>query len=443
MGHASHIRIVPFPLTPSLDVSLPILYDTCAPVARWAIVLGKDIAMRIGMLADMYKPHVSGVTNYISLNKRFLEDLGHEVFVFTFGGMDYEDEESNIIRSPGLPLVDTGVYLNVRYTREAARLLHSMDVVHVHHPFLSGRLALWHCQPRGIPVAFTNHTRYDLYSQIYLPMLPESVGESFLKAYLPSFCRQCDLVIAPSAGLRDVLRRLQVDAPIEVIPNGVDLQRFEREITPVPRESLGFERDDVVLVYVGRLGREKNLPFLLRAFKGVAEALEDARLLIVGDGPERENLEDRALHMGLRERVRFTGLVPYEEIPRYYKVADAFVTASVTEVHPLSVIEAMAAGLPVLGIQSPGVGDTVEDGVTGLLAQEEDLAAFTAKMVRLVSEDGLRCEMGERARKASAQYDIRRTSRLVLEHYERLVRAAKPRRRSLRARWLHFVDKWK
>ncbi len=399
--------------------------------------------MRIGMLADMYKPHISGVTNYISLNKRFLEQLGHEVFVFTFGGLDYEDDESNIIRSPGLPLVDTGVYLNVRYTREARRLLHTMDVVHVHHPFLSGRLALWHCKPRGIPVVFTNHTRYDLYSQIYLPMLPESVGESFLKAYLPSFCRQCDLVIAPSAGLRDVLRRLQVDVPIEVVPNGVDLRRFEQEIDPIPREQLGFDRHHVILIYVGRLGREKNLPFLLRAFKGVVEAFGQARLLIVGDGPERENLEDRVQHMGLETCVHFAGMVPYAEIPRYYKVADAFVTASVTEVHPLSVIEAMAAGLPVLGIQSPGVGDTVEDGVTGLLAQEEDLAAFTAKMVRLVSEDGMRCQMGERARRASQHYDIRRTSRLVLSHYEKLVNVTRPRRRSLRARWLYFMDMWK
>ncbi len=399
--------------------------------------------MRIGMLADTYKPHVSGVTNYISLNKRFLEQMGHEVFVFTFGGLEYPDDESNIIRSPGMPLVDTGLYLNVRYTREASRLLHTMDVVHVHHPFLSGRLALWHCRPRGIPVVFTNHTRYDLYSQIYLPMLPEGVSDSLLRTYLPAFCRDCNLVIAPSAGLRDVLRSLDVDVPIEVVPNGVDLERFEHEITPLPRQTFGFDDGDVVLIYTGRLGREKNLPLLLRAFKGVAEAFEQARLLIVGDGPERDNLEDRVLYMGLQKRVHFTGMVPYEDIPRYLLAADAFVTASVTEVHPLSVIEAMAAGLPVLGIQSPGVGDTVEDGLTGLLAQEEDLAAFTAKMGRLVSEDGMRCQMGARAKEASRQYDIRRTSKVMLEHYQRLLSVTRPLKRTWRAQVLHFLDQWR
>ena len=397
--------------------------------------------MRIGMLVDTYKPHVSGITNYISLNKRFLEKEGHEVFVFTFGGLDYPDDETNIIRSPGLPLIDTGLYLNVRYTRRASRLLHTMDVVHVHHPFLSGRLALWHCAPRGIPVVFTNHTRYDLYSQIYLPMLPEGVRESLLSTYMPAFCRDCNLVIAPSPGLRDVLRALNVDVPIEVVPNGVDLARLQQDIPPMPRHAFGFAEGHVILVYTGRLSREKNLTLLLRAFKGVVEAFPQARLLLVGDGPERDNLEDRVKYMGLREQVRFTGMVPYEDIPRYLKAADAFVTASVTEVHPLSVSEAMAVGLPVLGIHSPGVGDTVEDGVTGFLAQEEDLAAFTAKMVRMVSEDGLRCQMGAQARQAARQYDIRRTVPLMLAHYVRLVNATRPLKRTWRARWLHLVDR--
>lgn len=125
--------------------------------------------MRIGMMADIYKPHVSGITNDISLNKRVLEQAGHEVFIFTFGDLDYPDEETNVIRSPGLPLVDTGYYLNYRYSRKAKALLQTMDLVHVNHPFLSGRLALRYCRPLHIPIVFTNHTRYDLYAQAYMP----------------------------------------------------------------------------------------------------------------------------------------------------------------------------------------------------------------------------------------------------------------------------------
>src|SRR5512145_2167764 len=113
--------------------------------------------MRIGMMTEVYKPRVSGITNYISLNKKSLEDLGHEVFVFTFGDEDYHDEETNIIRSPGIPLIQTGYYISTHYKREARHLLRTMDIVHVHHPFMSGNLALRYCRPTGIPILFTNH----------------------------------------------------------------------------------------------------------------------------------------------------------------------------------------------------------------------------------------------------------------------------------------------
>ncbi|HZD56019.1 MAG TPA: glycosyltransferase, partial [Anaerolineales bacterium] len=325
--------------------------------------------MRIGMMADVYKPYVSGITNHIALTKRFLEAAGHEVFIFTFGEEDhYEDDEPNVIRSPGLPLVDTGYYLNIRYNLPAQKLLRTMQIVHVHHPFLSGRLALRYCEPRNIPVVFTNHTRYDLYAHAYLPALPEGLSETFLRTYLPSFCASCDMVIAPSSGMQDVLRRFGVTTSVEVVPNGVDLAPMRSPVVAVDRVDLGFSAEDVLLVFTGRLGPEKNLPFLLRAFAGTAKAYDHVGLMILGSGPERENLEDRVQHMGITGRVRFTGMIPYENLPGYLAAADAFVTASVTEVHPLSVIEAMATGLPVLGVQSPGVGDIVEDGVSGLLS---------------------------------------------------------------------------
>ena len=134
--------------------------------------------MRIGMLVDVYKPHISGITNYIVLTKKILEDNGHDVFVFTFGDEDFEDDEPNIYRSPGLPLLDTGYYLSINYNKPARRILRTMDVAHVHHPFVSGNLALRFCKPRGIPIIFTNHTRYDLYAKSYLPGVPNVIGDT-------------------------------------------------------------------------------------------------------------------------------------------------------------------------------------------------------------------------------------------------------------------------
>lgn len=399
--------------------------------------------MRIGMMTDIYKPHVSGVTTYISLNKKVLSEQGHEVCVFTFGDADTKDEEPDVYRSPGLPLLDTGFHLNLGYTREARQKLITMDIVHVHHPFLSGSIAMRYCRPRGLPIVFTNHTRYDLYAQAYIPALPELVGVTALEAVMPAFCRACNLVVAPSPGMKKVLERFGVDTNIEVVPNGVDLNPFRKPTQPRDRSEFGFKLDDIVLIYVGRIGPEKNLPFLLRSFAGAAQAYDNISLVIVGDGPERDNLQDRVRHMQLTERVQFTGMVAYKQLPGYLAMADAFVTSSVTEVHPLSVIEAMASGLPVLGIQSPGVGDTIQDGVNGFLVPDEDLASFTAKMIRLITDDQKRKEMGQNASIASEKYAIERTSNLMVEHYKRIIKEASEKNRGLRTQLIRMMDKWR
>jgi len=402
----------------------------------------EEVGMRIGMMSDVYKPHVSGITTYISLNKEYLEKRGHEVFVFTFGDEDYEDTETNIIRSPGLPLLDTGYSISLQYSSRARHLLHSMDLVHVHHPFMSGSLALRYCRPRGIPIVFTNHTRYDLYAQAYLPIFADLIGTTTMSAFLPIFCRNIDMVIAPSAGMQAVMQKYGVDSPIEVVPNGVNMQPFREPSSPLNRAQFGFTDEDVILVYVGRLGPEKNLSFLLRSFAGASQAYDHIGLLLVGDGPERDNLQDRVHTMGLDKRVCFTGMVPYPQLPAHLVMADAFVTASVTEVHPLSVIEAMAAGMPVLGIQSPGVGDSIEDGVTGLLANEEDLAAFTAKMILLVTNHDMRRVMGARARQAAAKYAIESTTEIMVRLYKQIVAKPNKRKQRLQARLLRFLDGW-
>ena len=394
------------------------------------------------MMADVYKAHVSGVTHYVELNKRYLEKAGHEVYVFTFGDPQSQDLEPRVVHSPGLPLLDTGYHVSFTYSRPAKKLLQSMDIVHVQHPFVSGRLALHYCQPLYIPIVFTNHTRYDLYAQAYLPILPTEISGTLLQAYMPRFCQEMSLVISPSEGMAEILRRMGVSSPIEVIPNGVELDRFYTA-KPLARQDFGYEQEDVLVVYAGRVANEKNLGFLLRAFAGVAAALDSAHLLVIGGGskPIEAELHQQVADIGLDERVRFTGMVAYDDLPSYLLMCDLFATASVTEVHPLSVIEGMACGLPIMGIVSPGVSDTVEDGKTGFLATE-DLPGFTAKLMRMCLDAPLRRRMGEAARQASAQYSIERTNRLLREHYERLVYASRPRRDSLAVRVRSFFESY-
>ena len=398
--------------------------------------------MRIGMMVDTYKPYVSGVTNHVDLHKRFLERAGHEVYVFTFGDEDQQDHEPRILRSPGVPLSDTGFYLSLRYKTKHKKLLQTMDVVHVHHPFLSGRLALNYCRSERIPIVFTNHSRYDLLAQAYLPLMPDEVSHSLLQAYMPDFCEAVDLVISPSESMAKILRELDVKSHIEVIPNGVDLQKFHKA-TPFPRARFGFTDQDILLVYAGRIAPEKNLRFLLQSFAGIAQMMPNVYLLMVGGGKKQfeEEVQSLITQLGIGNRVYSTGMIAYEDIPSYLAMCDIFVTTSVSETFGMSTVEAMSVGLPVMAIHAAGTSDLVEDGRTGFLSTE-DLAAFTAKLTYLCLHPGLRKEMGLAACEASQQYDIERTTKILLSHYIRLTQNTRPLKRSLDERLMSVLEEF-
>ncbi len=376
--------------------------------------------MRIGQLTDCYKPVINGVTHFISLHKQVLESWGHEVYVFTLGNTDYPDDEPRVIRSPAVPLSDTGYHLSFWYSRHARQLAETMDVLHVHHPFLAGRQAVQIVQETGIPLVFTNHTRYHLQARYYLPLIPDELSDGLLKTYLPRFTAWCDLVVVPARGVARWLREIGVETPIEIIPNGVDVERIAHPPAPLTKADVGLPEDAVVAISVGRIGPEKNMEFLLRAFSRAAAEVPFLHLFIVGDGPKREDLEEFARWAGLGERVRMVGAVPYEEVPNWLAMADLFVITSTVESHPLSLLEALAAGLPALGIAALGIEDSVIDGVNGLLCPEE-VDAFARHMIRLATDADLRARLAEGARESRHQFDIRNTSARLLAHYERLV----------------------
>jgi glycosyltransferase involved in cell wall biosynthesis len=398
--------------------------------------------MRIGMMVDTYKPYVSGVTNYVDLHKRAMERAGHEVYVFTFGDLEYPDDEPRVIRSPGLALADTGFYLSLRYKTRHKKLLQTMDVVHVHHPFLSGRLALNYCRSTRIPIIFTNHSRYDLLAQAYLPLMPDEVSHSLLQAYLPDFCESVDLVISPSAGMVQILREFDVKSHIEVIPNGVDLHKFH-DVKPCPRSEFAVTDQDILLVYAGRIAPEKNINFLLQSFAGIAQAIPNIYLLIVGGGKKQfeEELQESIQQLGIGPRVRSTGMISYEDVPSYLAMGDIFVTTSIAETFGMSTVEAMAAGLPIMALHSPGTSDIVDDGKTGFLSGE-DMAAFTARLTYLALHPELRREMGAAAREAAGQYDIERTTGILLGHYTRLMQSTRPLKQSLDQRLMTVLEEF-
>ena len=376
--------------------------------------------MRAGQFTDSYLPILNGVSTFIRIFKRTLETLGHEPHVFTFGYIDRVDPEPNVIRSPGLPLGHTGYTVGPTYSRRAWSIAHSMDILHAHHPFVGGPLASRISRRLNKPLVFTNHTRYDLYARYYAPFLPERAARGLLGAWMRRFARRCDLIIAVSAAARTMLTSFGVDAPIEIIPNGIDLEPFAQAASAA-RPDLGLPPNAVVLMYVGRLGPEKNLLTLLDAFWHALHEASRAILVFVGGGPQAASVRERVSRLNLADNVRFLGIHPNEEIPSLLGAANAFVTASITESHPITIIEALAAGRPVLAFDVPGICETVVDGENGLLAPI-DPAALGACMARLAADAELRARLSDGARRSAAQYSMDITTRRIVEHYERLIK---------------------
>ncbi len=394
--------------------------------------------MRIGMVTATYDPSVvNGAVRMVGLYQQHLERLGHEVTIFTLGEAETADPARRIVRSPGIRLGDYGYYFSMGYSREAQAHLAQMDIVHCHHLLMSVEMA--HRYAR-CPIVYTNHTRYDLYTGAYMP-LPQPAADAIMRQIWPEFTDLADVVIAPSEGVRQVMHDFGVRSRTVVIENGIELAPFLNPARPRTKSDFGLAEDQPLLVYVGRLASEKNLTGLLGQFAAARHFVPGLRLALFGKGPQEAELRQLANESGISDAVDFRGVVPYDEVADWLAPADGFITASTSEVHPLTVIEAMAAGKPILAVHSPGISDTVEQGVTGLLAATVE--GLDAAIVGLCADGARARAMGDAAREASRRFDIGRTVARTAELYDELL-ADRPdlRREREHGRWARRTEKW-
>ncbi|MEX1021360.1 MAG: glycosyltransferase [Litorilinea sp.] len=405
-----------------------IAQPTAAQFLPQSLLQPPPARLRIALFSDIYKPRVNGVVNHVALLKQYLSAWGHDVFLFVPGADKHAAEEPNVIRIPGIPIANTGYHLSVRLDRRSREILSHMDVVHVHHPFISGSFGVYCATHYKTPLIFTNHTRYDLIAKAYLPLLPAALSDTAMQAYFQRFSRHCAALIAPSPGIARIMKQWRVQGRIEVIPNGIELDRFYQPQRGVTRQQLNLAPDTVIAIYVGRMSPEKNLERLLQTFQSVAAEAADVHLLLVGDGSELNDLQHLAQRLRIGHRVTFTGGVDYDAVPGYLALADFFVSASVSEVHPLTFIEAAAAGLPALGMRATGVVDIIDDEVSGLIAPDGD-GEFRQRFLRLARDADLRGRLGAQARASSHEYAAATNAQRVLALYSETVgRAATPRR---------------
>ena len=378
--------------------------------------------MKIGIFTDTFTPQINGVTSILEELERVLTRQGHEVFIFAPAySRAQRNENGHIFRFPALTAYfhkDSRVV--IPYDRRASAVFPTLEVVYSHTPVSMGLLALRVARKYKLPHVHTYHTLFTEYLH-YLPRLIRP-SRRMAERISAAFCNRCDAITTPSHAMREELLRYGVTKPIYVLPFGVDIEPFERPVRTDVRAALGLAPNEFFLLYAGRLGTEKNLHFLLRAFRVLLDHWESPRpirLVLAGGGPHRPLFEEYSQELGLGERVLFTGFIPRDELVDYYRAADLFVFASKTETQGLVLMEAMAAGLPAVVVRAMGVTDIVFDGETGVLVPEDE--NIFAQTVRELLQDSKRREhLQAGAKRKAHEVSIQHSVTKLIEIFENL-----------------------
>lgn len=329
--------------------------------------------MKIGIYTEIYKPVLNGVVVSVDSFREQLRARGHEVYIFTPSYMRYLDPY--VLPFHSLPLPTRTPYrLATPFLVEGR--VPELDVIHAQTPFMTGLMAFTHARRADLPLVFTYHTRLVDYHH-YLPLSP-SLSKDFLVWVSRTFSNMADRVIVPAAPIKTLLESYGVRTPIDVVPTDVRLRPAPPEEGARVRAALGIPADHRVLLYVGRLAREKNLGLLLDAY--ARARTPDTHFVLVGDGPSREWLARQIEEQGLGETIHLAGAVDHGDIPAWYRAADLFVFASLTETQGLVIEEALQLGVPTLAVGAGGVIDAAGRWAGGrLIEPSEDAAVLTER----------------------------------------------------------------
>lgn len=373
--------------------------------------------MKILITTDWYKPIINGVVTSVLNLKQELEERGHEVKVLTLSRTyaSYEKAGVYYMKSVNLEKIYPNVRAVLPHTEKLVRELVQWkpDIVHSQCEFMTFPFAVKISRKCGSPLIHTYHTVYEDYIH-YLPgkFSEYRAGAALEKKAVAQFSRnvlkKADQVIVPTGKVERILGNYRVETPVAVIPTGIQLQRFCKDLSEKEKQDLkkkwGIAPENQVLVSVGRLAKEKNLEELLRFFAklGKEEGNEHLTFLIAGDGPDRERLEHLVQKLEIQEHTVFTGMIEPEAVGKYYQLGDVFVCASNSETQGITYMEAMASGLPALCRKDACLNQVVTDGYNGF--QYDSYAYFKMHLEYLLEKKSRRSQMGECARETAYRY---------------------------------------
>ncbi|MDZ7642054.1 MAG: glycosyltransferase [Desulfurivibrio sp.] len=404
--------------------------------------------MKICMFTNTYLPHVGGVARSVSTFAADLRQAGQQVLVVapTYEGeINDPADESHVLRVPAIQHFngsDFSVYLPLPGLVADKLREFKPDIIHSHHPFLLGDVALRAARRQDLPIVFTHHTRYEQYTH-YVPFDSEPL-KRFVINLSTEYANLCSRVIAPSDGIKQLLAQRGVTTPVTVLPTGIDLELLGGGNRERWRQRYGIAADTRVIGHLGRLAQEKNLPFLAEAAAAYLQKDRQAVFVVAGNGEAEQEIREIFATADLGERLIMPGIQQKDELADCYAAMDLFVFASRSETQGLVLAEAMAAGVPVVAMQATGVDDVVEEGGNGrILPATSTAAEFAAAIEEALSPANL-AAWSRRARQTASGFSRQHCAAELLALYGELVTEKPPAtgtdtldgvRRKLKTEW--------
>lgn len=325
--------------------------------------------MNIGIFTDTYFPQVSGVATSIKTLKDQLEKDGHQVYIFTTTDphVDKSACEKNIFRFSSIPFISfTDRRIAVRGMIQAYQIAKklNLDIIHTQTEFSMGIIGKVVAKFLRIPCVHTYHTMYEDY--LHYVAKGKILRPIHVKDVTLAFCHNMSGVVAPSTKVLDTLVRYGVKSPIRIIPTGINIGKFNTDSDFDLRTDLGVSSDAKILLSVSRLAYEKNIKELINSMPDILKDQPNTHLVIVGDGPAKDDLKQQTNDMNLNDNVHFVGEINNDEVYKYYHSADIFVSTSNSESQGLTYIEAMAAGVKVVVSSSPYTEELLDNKSLGM-----------------------------------------------------------------------------
>lgn len=348
------------------------------------------------MISDVYFPRINGVSTSIETFRRELSPLGIRSHLIA-PAYPEQEMDAGITRIRSKKVLFDPEDRMMRY-RDIVKLADELrgrnfDLVHIHTPFIAHYAGLMLARKLCVPCVLTYHTLFEEYLHHYVPFMPKALTRPLARRFSREQCNAVDEVIVPSTAMLERLRAYGITTPINVLATGIPLTQFTVSAQNGFRAKHDIDANRPMLLFVGRVAFEKNLAFLLRVVDIVRRSQPDILLVIAGEGPAESRLARLTKKLALESNVRFIGYLDrVRELPACYGAADAFVFASDTETQGLVLLEAMAAGLPVISTAVMGTRDILAPG-RGALVAPQDEAGFAATIIRFLNDASLRAQL--------------------------------------------------